>query len=45
MVYENDAEMNMVMGSMESNSFINLKKQELKEFKTAVRKIIRHIQA
>jgi len=37
--------MNMVMGALENNSFISMKKQETKEFKAAVRKIIRHIQA
>ena len=45
MVYENDEEMNRVMGSMENNSFINLKKQEVKTFKASIRKIIRQIQA
>lgn len=45
MVYENESEMNMVMGALENNSFISMKKQETKEFKAAVRKIIRHIQA
>ena len=45
MVYENEAEMNKVMGAMENNSFIDMKKQEMKTFKSVVRKIIRHIQA
>jgi hypothetical protein len=45
MVYENEDEMNKVMGSMENNSFIALKKKELKEFRASVRKIIRHIQS
>ncbi len=44
MVYENEAEMNSVVGAMEDNSFINMKKQEMKQFTAAARKIIRHIQ-
>ena len=43
MIYENDEEMNRVLGSMENNSFINLKKQEGQAFKNTVRRIIRKI--
>ena len=44
MAYENEKEMTQVMGSMEDNSFITIKKRETKEFKSAVRKLVRHIQ-
>ncbi len=44
MVYENEEEMNCVLGSMEDNGFIDLKKHEARLFRATVKKIIRHVQ-
>lgn len=39
MVYENDEDMNAVLGNLENNSFINLQQEQLKQFKKQVNKL------
>lgn len=42
MVYENDAEMNQVIGKLEDNGFIKQEKQSLKEFSQRLQRVIKN---
>jgi hypothetical protein len=39
MIYDNDAEMESVIGKLDDNVFINQQREELQEFKTRIKEI------